>query len=193
MTDQTQSYRSAFDRARTRLHTLADGVSADAFNWKPGASAWSIAECAVHLNTVHGRDLPVFQEVVEQAWADPSAPRAAGPFRYGPVSRLFVRSVTPGSQPLPTLPAMRPPAPPSPSRSAHDPEAVFAEFDRVTDGFLALAARMDGLDLRRVRVASPFLPVVKLPLGAYVEALGQHALRHVGQAERVAQCDAFPA
>ena len=186
MTSQLDGYAAAFRDARARAHVLTDGCTREAFNWKLAPDRWSVAECLVHLNTVHGRDLPAFQAVVDRALGDPRAPRAAGPFRYGWASRLFVRSVSPGSRPLPTMPAMRPPAPPSPAQSAHDPATVLAEFDAITDGFLALVETMDGLDVGRIRVASPFAPLFKLPLGAYVEALSQHALRHVGQAERVA-------
>lgn len=188
MTAQLQSYADAFTESRDRARALADGLSDDAFNWKPAARRWSVAECVVHLNTVAERDVPAFW-----AAADPSGPRAEGPFQYGFFARLFIRAVTPGSRPLPTMPAMKPPAPATPARSDLNRDAVLAAFDVATDGFLSVIERADGLDLRRIRVASPFAPAFRISLGAYLDALGQHALRHVGQAERVAAEPGFPA
>lgn len=190
MTDQLQTYTEAFETACARAHRLADTLSDDAFNWKPAPKRWSVGECLVHLNTIAGRELPHFVAAAEAAEA--AGRRAQGPFRYGLFSRLFIQSVTPGSRPLPTLPAMKPPPTPVPTRSNLDRDAVLAAMDASTEGFVMLIDRSDGLDLAGVKVASPFLPFVSMPLGAHLEALGQHALRHVGQAERVAAMPGFP-
>jgi hypothetical protein len=59
-------------------------------------------------------------------------------------------------------------------------------LDASTDGYVAVCRASDGLDLRRIRLRSPFLPVW-FSLGAYLDALGQHALRHTAQAERAVE------
>jgi hypothetical protein len=65
-------------------------------------------------------------------------------------------------------------------------------FDRWTDEFIELIQSSDGRDIARLKVTSPFLRVLRLPVGAFFEALGQHAIRHVRQAARVVQSPGFP-
>lgn len=180
MTDQHAAYLRAYEEARTRLLALAGPLSEDAFNLKPAPGKWSVAECIAHLNIMAEGYLPA----LERAVRNPDAPRAQGPFRYGFVSRLFIEAVRPGGRALPTGPAMAPPKADG-LRSALPKAETLAALDRTTEGYLAVARAADGLDLRRIRVRSPFIPVW-FSLGAYLDALGQHALRHTAQAERAA-------
>ncbi len=165
--------------SQARLHALLDGLSDDAFNAKPSETSWSAGECVVHLNKIAKGYLPR----MEAAVADPAAPRGEGPFRYGWVSRLFIGSVTPGSRALPTAGAMKPPEADG-LRSAVDRPRAVERFDADIARYLAVIDAGAGLDLGRIRIASPFLAVLRLPLGAFLEAMGQHSLRHVLQAER---------
>lgn len=171
--------RTPYIESRERLHALLDGLPDEVFNAKPSAKGWSAGECVVHLNKIAKGYLPLMEEAV----ADPSAPRAEGPFRYGWVSRRFIASVTPGSRNLPTAGSMKPPASDG-LRSDVDRQRAVARFDADIDRYLAVIDRADGLDLARIKLASPFLSILKLPLGALLDAMGQHSLRHVLQAER---------
>lgn len=177
---QLDGYIAVFEEARARLHAVADPLSDDAFLAKPSAKGWSVGECIVHLNVMAAGYLPALQEAV----ADPAAPRADGPFRYGPVSRLFIAAQRPTGPRIPTAPAMAPPAPDG-LRATVDRDRAIRGLDASTDGYVAVCHAADGMDLRRVRLRSPFLPIW-FSLGAYLDALGQHALRHTVQAERVA-------
>jgi len=179
MSPQLTAYAAAFEEARTRLHAVADPLSDDAFLWKPSEKGWSVGECIVHINILAAG----YQPALERAVADPAAPRAAGPFRYGPLSRLFINAQKPAGPKLPTAPAMEPPA--ADGRSATvDRARAMAGLDAQTDAYVGICRAAEGLDLRRLRLRSPFLPVW-FSLGAYLDALGQHALRHTAQAERV--------
>ena len=186
MSPYTQATAARYRESQRLLHALADGLSEDAFNWKPDAKAWSVGECIVHLNTMAKGYLPVLEAAVDR-----DAPRGEGPFHYGFVARRFIAAVTPGSRPIPTAGAMRPPAV-SGTRSAIDKGWALASFDGYTDRLVAAVERSDGLDLGAVRAASPFLRVLRLPVGAFFEALGHHALRHVAQAGRVTERPGFP-
>jgi len=171
--------KTPFLESQERLHALLDGLSNEAFNAKPSEDSWSAGECVVHLNTIAKGYLPAMDAAVD----DPGAPRGEGPFRYGWVSRMFIRSLRPGSRPLPTAPAMKPPAAEG-LRSDIDRARAVDRFDADIDRYLALIDAAEGLDLARIRIPSPFLPLMRLPVGAFLEALGQHSLRHVLQAER---------
>lgn len=174
MTDLAAPYADA----RDRLLALTDGLDAEEFNRKPSETAWSAGECVVHLNKIAKGYLPVFEAAVAEG-----GPAGSPPFRYGWVARRFIEAVRPGSRPIPTGGAMKPP-PVEGLRSDVDPERAVARFVDDIDRYLAVIRQSDGLDLAAVKVRSPFLPVLRLPLGAMLEAMGLHSLRHVQQAER---------
>ena len=185
MSPQLVGYADAYRDAQRLVHSVADGLSDEAFNWKPSASAWSVGECIVHLNKMAKGYQPVFEAALS------GAPRAPGPFSYGFVARRFTDAVRPGSRPIPTGGAMKPP-PAEGGRSQIDKDRALDRLDADTRRFIAIVEQSEGVDLARVKVRSPFLPLLKLPLGAFLDALGQHAVRHAQQAERVTQQPAFP-
>ena len=171
--------KAPYVESRDRLLALLDGLPDDAFNAKPSAKGWSAGECVVHLNTMAKRYLPE----LEAAVADPQAPRAEGPFRYGWAGRQFVKAVTPGSRALPTAPAMKPPSADG-LCSDVDRQRAVGRFTDDIDRYLAVIDAADGLDLGAIRLRSPFASFIRFPLGVFLEAMGQHSLRHVLQAER---------
>lgn len=89
------------------------------------------------------------------------------------------------------MPRMAPPPAPGGQSNLRKAE-LMADFDSYTDRFVALIQSSEGKAIDKVRVSSPFLKVLRLPLATFFDALGQHALRHAGQAERVAQLSGFP-
>jgi len=167
--------------ARTRLDALVDGRTPEALNRKPAPDAWSAAECVVHLNKIAKGYLPELEAAVAKG-----APRGEGPFRYGWVARKFVAMMRPGTRPMPTATAMKPPAAED-RQSDIDVDRAMQRFHADVDRFVALIEQADGLDLAKIKVRSPFLTLLKLPIGAAFEALGLHAVRHVAQAERAAR------
>lgn len=174
MTDLAAPYVDALDR----LVALTDGLSFEDFNRKPSPKGWSAGECVVHLNKIAKGYLPRLEAAAAQ-----DGPRGEPPFRYGWLSRRFIESMRPGSRRIPTANAMRPPAAEG-LLSDVDPERALERYRSDTDRFLAAIRQSEGLDLAAVKVRSPFLPLLRLPLGAMLEALGLHCQRHVGQAER---------
>ena len=131
--------------------------------------------------------LPEFEAVAQL-----DGPRAEGPFRYGFIARKFTDAVRPGSRPIPTGGPMKPP-PTSGQRSDIDKTRALDRFDADVDRYVATIEASDGLDLARISVRSPFLKFLKLPAGAFLDALGHHAVRHAQQAQRVTQQPGFPA
>ncbi len=186
--DQHHAYAEAYRRAQSDLHRLTDPLSDAQFNWKPSEKAWSVGECVVHLNKVAEGYVPA----LEKAVAAGDAPRAAPPFRYGWASRFFIRAVRPEARGFSTVPAMKPPEPGAAGRSQIDKARALAGLDAWTARYVGVVEASDGLDLARVKMRSPFLWLLRLPVGAFIEALGQHALRHTQQAERVTLRDGFP-
>ncbi|MDX1429586.1 MAG: hypothetical protein R3282_04825, partial [Rhodothermales bacterium] len=114
-----------------------------------------------------------------------------GPDRYGWLSRKFIDSVSPGSRSVKTASAMRPDAAGGGSSSL-DKDETLSEFVRLTNRYIGVIRLSEGVDIGRTKLRSPFLWLLRLPIGAFMDALGQHALRHVGQAERVTKEVEFP-
>lgn len=179
------AYAEAFRRTYDEAAALAGGLSTEQFNWRPSPEAWSVAECLVHLNTMNAPYLTAMEEALAGG-----GPEGAPPFRYGWLARRFIAAN--GPQPtrkVKTFTRMKP----APS-SDYAADRVLADFKALTDGFLALLARAEAerLDLARIRISSPFLSILRFPVGAFLEALAGHEQRHLGQARRVAEHPAFP-
>ena len=69
-----------------------------------------------------------------------------------------------------------------------DPERFLA----AQRAFEAAVEAADGLDLSRVRVSSPAIPLLRLQLGIWFLSTNAHTLRHLGQARRVLSDPRFP-
>ena len=173
--------RSRFLEARDRLDALVAATDDAAFNAKPAARSWSAAECVVHLNKTHEPYLPVLE-----AKAALSSPTGSGPFRYGYFARRFIDGMAPGGRPVPTAGGLKPP-PAAGDHSDIDVDRAVARFRDDVGRLLAAMDDADGLDLARVKMRSPVMPVVRFSLGAFFELLANHALRHVAQAERAVE------
>ena len=72
--------------------------------------------------------------------------------------------------------------------------------DRVVERFIETQERIsgfiqdaDGLDLSRIRVASPFFPLLRYNLADCLAILVVHTTRHLNRAEEVSQMPTFPA
>jgi hypothetical protein len=65
------------------------------------------------------------------------------------------------------------------------PRETVEEFRGLQDQFASCVGQAEGLDLRRIRVASPAVPLLRISLGAWFEATIAHEERHLRQAERV--------
>lgn len=180
MEPQLVETKALYQDAHDRLHALLADLPDEAFNQKPVPDAWSVGECVVHLNRTAKGYLPRLE-----AAAAREQPRAEGPFAYGWMATQFIDALRPGSRAMPSAKAMKPPRAAG-DRSTIDRTRAVGRFDADIERFLRVIDQSDGLDLCRIGVRSPFLPILKLPVGACLEALGHHSVRHVLQAERAA-------
>lgn len=180
------TYADAFHRASDEAAALVAPLTPEAFNWKPSPEEWSVAECLAHLNKGNTPYLPA----LERALSD-GGPRGEPPFHYGPLARWFIAGT--GPQPKRKAKAIRAmrPAP----RTDYESGRVLAEFRALNDGFLAVLSRAERerLDLGRIKMSSPFIKLIRLPAGAFLETLAGHEQRHLDQARRVTQRPGFPA
>jgi len=183
LTEELRDYYEQLENIKADAVELTATLSDAQFNWRPAPKRWSISECLAHLNTVDGLDLPTLSQEIERGRS--AGLTGKGPFRYGALSRWFVRfSEPPVKFGLKAPKVYLPP-------SDQPREKVVAEFISIHDRMLELIALSNGLDLARIKVPTPF-PKVKFSLGQRFALLAAHDRRHLHQAWDVRREQNFP-
>lgn len=183
---QRAEYEAVFAESKRRAREISGPLSDAQFNWKPPPDRWSVAECIEHLNIVARRYVPAMTAAIGAR-----TKRAEGPYGYGWLSNKFIAAVRPGSRPVRTAKSMKP-AGASGGFSSLDKANTLAEFEKLTDAYIRIVRASEGVDLAATKMRSPFLWLLRLPVGAFMEAMGVHASRHLNQAERVVTLEGFP-
>lgn len=181
MHDQLQHYRTCFFQRKDKALSLRDGVEAEFLTTRPDSETWSVAQVFDHLNTAGWLLLRALEDAVQTG--QEKGPFGSPPFRYGFISRWFVRLMQPSSRWSFTAPSVY--EPDTPER-LHPGESV-KEFCVLQEQFADCVILAEGLDLRRLRVASPAFQFLRISVGAWFEATLAHEERHLEQAERILQ------
>lgn len=182
MIPELQTRRNEFESAIVAVRELVTGLTDETFNKRPDDDRWSVAECVDHLVTIGRLMLPRMNAAAANARA--KGWLAEPPFRYGRLGNWFVRAM--GDDQLPPRNRLRAPRlyRPPPGADRTIPEAVEA-FAAVQDDFIAVVQAADGLDLARVKIASPVTRLLRLSLGQWLKGLSGHQRRHIWQATQV--------
>jgi hypothetical protein len=179
--NQLEEYAREFQALKSDAETLVAEAGEAELNQAPASGAWTAVQCLAHLNTAGWLLLTRLERQINDAREN--GPYGEPPFTYGFVSRTFVKMMRPDSSlSIPSPPSYRP-DPPYTLTS----EAVVEEFLQLQDDLLACVEQSEGLDLRRVRVPSPALPILSISLGAWYEATIAHERRHLAQARRAVE------
>ena len=176
---ELEKYRQEIETIKAEARGLTQGLSEAQFNWRPAPDEWSIEECLSHLTMVGQWELRVIEEAVDRA--RDSGLTGDGPFYYGPIERFIVDMTRP---PVRTkLPASKRFVP----LHGQPVTAILPTFLHVQNMFQLQMQRAEGLDLARVKVATPLSRFLRLSLGATFEQAAAHERRHLNQARRVRQ------
>ena len=173
------------EAARAEARALCDGLSDAQLLWRPAPGAWSIAECLDHLARAGSWFVKQAGHGLEQARA--RGLRAEGAYRLRPFDRFAASVLEP---PVRYLRASAPQG--AVPTSISDPRAVLAAFERLQDSLAERVRECDGWDLRRARARSPWHPAIELSLGGLLLVTLAHERRHLWQARRVREHEAFP-
>ena len=176
---QLEEYQSHFHTLKAEAAALLDQPDADRLRTPPDDDTWSVAQIFDHLNTAGWLLLTELENAIRTghergSYGDP-------PFQYGFVSRWFIRSMQPSSGWTFTAPSVFEPSPPE----TLYPNETLEEFRALQDQFADCVADAEGLDLRRIRVGSPAVPLLRISLGAWFEATAAHEDRHLDQARQI--------
>ena len=181
---ELEEYQKQFEHLGAQAKLLTQGLSEAQFNWRPEAKAWSIEECLAHLTMVGQTEVRLIERAIEVGRAH--GVTGNGPFQYGWLERTILRQTEP--------PARRRFSAPRRFRPVHGQPltAILPTFLHVQRQFVQLASQADGLDLSRVKVATPMTRLVKFSLGMTLAQAAAHERRHLEQARRVRENPGFP-
>lgn len=186
LSPQLDHYAEGFRKNRLRADQLCDPLAPAQLVWHPSSGGWSVADCLMHLNVTATLHLERIDTAIERALAAGSL--GSGPFRSGWLSRWMLRAVQPNNGRRFKAPRQfRPPADATP-----DVAAIRRTFRETGDRWQHCLRRADGLDLARVKVASPVTRLLRLDLGGMLAVQVAHERRHLEQAGRVTQEPGFP-
>jgi len=172
-----RAYQRSFEHVSQNAQGLLLGLSDEQFNWNLMPSTWSIAQCFAHLMQASEALLPNVEKALRHGKT--YGPFGSGPFSYGPLNRVFIWSVKPSSPPLPAPGSYRP------SDEPRSRDTILRGFLQQQERWQQAVEASEGLDLRKIKVASSAAPLARLSLGAWFEATPLHQLRHLEQVQRV--------
>lgn len=175
--EELEQYRQQFEQVKIQARELTAGLNEARFNWRPAPDGWSIEECLAHLTVVGQWEVKAIEQAVEDGKV--RGLTGAGPFHYGPLDRLVVRLSEP--------PVRRKFRSPRHFWPLHGQPltAIVPTFLHVQDQLIQLVQRSGGLDLQRVKVATPISRLFKMSLGMMFAQTAAHERRHLEQARRV--------
>lgn len=172
--------RTRFEAAKGDMRDLISGLSNEEFNWRHNDEGWSIAECLDHLCMIGIAILPKIDEGVEKGKRN--GIRSEGPYRYGFVGNWLIKNTgDDGGDPKRKFkaPDLYTPV------SNHTISRLEKAFIDLQDEFVMRVEQANGLDLARIKVPSPALPLLRLSLGQWFALLEGHQRRHMRQARIV--------
>ena len=79
-----------------------------------------------------------------------------------------------------------------PQQSQLDREQVLARFRDFQQGFVSTARAANEVNLSKLKVASPAIRLLRLPLGTWLHVMERHQERHLQQARQRTQDAEFP-
>lgn len=163
--------REDVEAQKARVAALVGDLPDDRLQQRLDPARWSIAEHLAHVAIVNRLYVREMERVLSRARQ--RGLEGAGPFRRGPIGRLFVRSLAP-----PVRRRMR-----SPKRFRPPPvaggDAGADAFHEAQDALLTTLDGADGVDLGRAIVPSPVTPMLRLRAIQAFEAVVAHTDRHL--------------
>ncbi len=187
LSPELAEYQKQFTANRREAAVLCSGLSDAQFNWRPEPGRWSIAECLLHLNV--GADVYTRQIEIATERGRARGLLATGPFRYGFLSRWLLGSLEPPVRTRYKTPRQFYPAP----GAQHTVTDVLIGFESAGRRWDECLRRANGLDLARVKVPSPAVPLLRFQLGALFAGQAAHERRHLWQGKQVRAASGFPA
>lgn len=175
-----------FDKSLDLYHEVTDGLSEAQMRWKPAPQQWNTAEIIGHLlatNEVYYERLkPLIETALAQGGNRPPRQQKHKSGFVGGLLRSFVDPAA--TKKVKTF------------RSFEPREMATDEQHRLyldtNEKLLQLLEQADGLNTRKLKIASPVSGLLRINLGDAFSILPAHAERHLNQAARLHEHPDFP-
>lgn len=182
--DELSEYREQFAQIQKRVEDLVSPLDDRGLTWIPGPDRWSVGECIEHLSVIASLLIPRIEEAIRRG--RDGGLFGSGPFEYSWPGRMFVESLQPSVRiRIRTMKLYHP-------RQGVPKDEILSRFARFQGEFLRNVDAARGLDLARIKVASPANRLLRFSLGIWLAASVAHEQRHIEQALRVMKEKGFP-
>jgi hypothetical protein len=180
MAPELEACLDEFKNASHQIVELVAGLDDEQVNQRADDKNWSMAECIDHLVVVGWKMIPQMDTAIIRArgkgWS------SDGPFKYGWFEKWFAASM---GQVPPRRKFRAPRLYVPPARTDFRISELVDDFKALQDKYAKVVHGADGLDIARIKVASPALRLLRLSLGQWLIGLAGHQRRHLWQAEGV--------
>ena len=177
MNEELESLAGRVRDQQARVRALFESTDAERLVRRPIPERWSVVEHIAHIGLT---DRPYLERI---HWALEKGRVAgrlgSGPYRGGVIGNWFARSMAPPpKRRMRTTKRLEPPI-------DLDPVDVLADFEARCDALVASLVAADGLDLDALRMSSPFLALLRMPVSSAYRVLVGHGDRHLWLVEEM--------
>jgi hypothetical protein len=174
--DAIEDVEKELNAAMQRAWTLVSSTEPRLFTVRPHPAAWSAAECLAHLSLSSESFIPIIRQAIDDG-------RTRGiTSKKNPKMDVFGKVLKWFLEP-PIRKKIKTGAPFVP-RSVRAKAEAFGEFSALQSKLVDLLEEARGLDLRRIKILSPFDKRVRYNLYSAFKIIAAHERRHLWQAEQ---------
>lgn len=174
-----EEVEAELDDATKRAWELVKSTDPRLFTVRPQPGSWSAAECLAHLSISTEMFLPVLRQAIDDGKAKGiTSAKKPSMDLLGRILRWFLEP--PIRQRVKT-------AAPFVPKAVRAKSEAFGEFSSLQSKLIDLLHAARGLDLRKIRIVSPFDKRVKYNLYSAFRIIVAHQRRHLWQAEKAVE------
>ena len=170
------SLKAGFAKQQQTMEESFRGLSAEQLNWAPDDKTWSIGQCLYHIWLTNDKYLANLATVIRAS--ERKEPKNQD-YNSSMVGTRFIEMVGATGGKNTPVPKML-----VPEKNRVPREVVQLVIDQL-EGIQEFLAESEGKDLRKTKMASPIMKIIRLPLGDVFLALKGHNDRHLNQAARM--------
>ena len=178
------NFATAMSAVEADFMRLVQPLTDQQVNWRPSDGRWSIAECMAHLVATARAYVGPVDLAVERGFSR----GLLGGREYHPgwLGRWLIAHMEPPPRRRMSAPGKIVP------RTFESVVSLRRDYEEAHRDLVGAASRAAGLDLARVKLSSPLMPLLRQPLGTWLLFLAAHERRHLWQARQVRQEPGFP-
>jgi hypothetical protein len=177
--DCIKSTQENIERAKNSFAHLSDIQ----LNWKPHPDSWSVGECLSHLVNSNNLYLNKIENILNSF---PTGSEKNFTYKQSFMGKLITKGVDPENvRKAKTFKVF------FPDKSEVQKNIIY-EYVKSSEKLIELVGKMRHLDLKKIKLSSPVIVLIRLNLGDPLIIIPKHDERHMNQADRVMNRKEFP-